>query len=77
MVLEFYGPTTIALAFNKIHERLSKAKALDVDQNKSYMKYYNFCQHYKDYFVINETISQNQVSFTIIFLKNRVLYYWQ
>ena len=41
------------------------------------MECYNFCQQYKDHFVIVGATSQNQVSFIAIFLKDWTLYHWQ
>lgn len=54
-----------------------KPKAPDGYKSKSYINCYNFIQKCKDYFAMFESQNCNQVSFAIMFSKERSLNRWQ
>ena len=56
---------------NSLYEKFLKATFLDLYYDKSYIKYYNFCQQYKDYFITIKAKRQNLILFSTIFSKTK------
>ena len=68
---------TRALSSDGPHEKLLKSRLLDVYCDKSYIKYYNFCQKCEDYFAIARAKGPNRILFAASFLHDRINFRWQ
>ena len=80
-VLDFRFPAPVlapivaaALHYKVLHERLIKARFLDIYWGKTHLEYYNFFQQYKDHFATSGTTGPNRVPFAAIFLKDTGLF---